>query len=150
MTVYAKTRHLVRKHFRDLQLNLPFLHRRRKFQLDRQFRFGAIETFMPVILVCGIAQTPRGVVNLRARIIGGTRRGFSTSVLFINLLRACAARETYLVCVSVCVCLSVCLHLFSHYRHQTSSRAIPKALAQQALEKCARDREADIVQDHVA
>ena len=33
------------------------------------------------------------------------------------------------------VCLCVCLHLFSCYRHQTGSRVITTALAQQALEK---------------
>ena len=50
----------------------------------------------------------------------------------INPRRACAARVTVL---GLCVCVSVCLHLFSHYRHQTGSSAIPTALAQQALEK---------------
>jgi len=35
--------------------------------------------------------------------------------------------------VSVCVC--VCLHLFSPYRNQAGSSAIPTALAQQGLEK---------------
>ena len=38
----------------------------------------------------------------------------------------------YLVCVSgcVCVCPSVCVHLFSPYRDQAGSSAIPTALAQ--------------------
>ena len=41
----------------------------------------------------------------------------------------------YLVCVSVCVCL----HLFSPYRDQAGSSAIPTALAQQGLEKLCGD-----------
>ena len=47
----------------------------------------------------------------------------------------------YLVCVSVCVCVCVCvcLHLFSHYRDQAGSSAIPTALAQQGLEKLCGD-----------
>ena len=59
MTVYAKTRHLVRNcfYFRVLQLNIPSLYRPRKFQLDRPFCFRAINTFVRVIRVCGIAQT---------------------------------------------------------------------------------------------
>ena len=60
VTVYAKTRHLVRKFFssfRAVQLNLPSLHRPRKFRLDRPFCFRAIYTFVRVIRVCGIAQT---------------------------------------------------------------------------------------------
>ena len=44
----------------------------------------------------------------------------------INPRRACAARVTVLgLCVCVCVCPSVCLHLFSTYRDQASSSAIP-------------------------
>ena len=62
----------------------------------------------------------------------------------INPRRACAARVTVLslcVCVSVCVsvCLCVCLHLFSPYRDQAGSSAIPTALAQQGLEKLCGD-----------
>ena len=46
-----------------------------------------------------------------------------------------------MVCVSVClsVCVSVCLQLFSPYRDQAGSSAIPKALAQQGLEKLCGD-----------
>jgi len=46
-----------------------------------------------------------------------------------------------LVCVSVClsVCVSVCLQLFSPYRDQAGSSAIPTALAQQGLEKLCGD-----------
>ena len=39
------------------------------------------------------------------------------------------------VCLCVCVCVCVCLHLFSPYRDQAGSSAIPTALAQQGLEK---------------
>jgi len=47
----------------------------------------------------------------------------------------------YLVCVSVCLsfCVSVCLQLFSPYRDQAGSSAIPTALAQQGLEKLCGD-----------
>ena len=47
----------------------------------------------------------------------------------------------YLVCVSVyvSVCVCVCLHLFSRYRDQAGSSAIPMALAQQGLEKLCGD-----------
>jgi len=38
------------------------------------------------------------------------------------------------LCVCVCVCVCVCLHLFSPYRDQAGSSAIPTALAQQGLE----------------
>jgi len=60
--------------------------------------------------------------------------------LLINPWHACAARVTVLglcVCVSVSVC--VCLHLFSPYRDQASSSAIPTALAQQGLENLCGD-----------
>ena len=43
--------------FHTLHLNLPSLYRPRKFQLDRPFCFRAIDTFVWVIRVCGIAQT---------------------------------------------------------------------------------------------
>ena len=62
--------------------------------------------------------------------------------VLINPRHACAARVTVLGCVSVClsvvclsVCVSVCLQLFSPYRDQAGSSAIPTALAQQGLEK---------------
>ena len=68
------------------------------------------------------------------------------SALLINPRRACVARVTVLglcVCVCVCVCVSVCvcvcLHLFSPYRDQAGSSAIPTALAQQELEKLCGD-----------
>jgi len=43
------------------------------------------------------------------------------------------------VCVCVSVCLCVCLHLFSLYRDQAGSSAIPTALAQQGLEMLCGD-----------
>jgi len=48
---------------------------------------------------------------------------------------------TWFVCLCVClsVCLSVCLHLFSPYRDQASSSAIPTALAQQRFKKLCGD-----------
>jgi len=54
----------------------------------------------------------------------------------INPRRAGAARVTVL---GLCVCVSVCLHLFSPYREQAGSSAIPTALAQQGLEKLCGD-----------
>ena len=39
----------------------------------------------------------------------------------------------------VCVCVCVCLHLFSPYRDQAGSLAIPKAIAQQGLENVCGD-----------
>ena len=69
---------------------------------------------------------------------------YKEKVFFINPWRACAARVTVLglcvcVCVCVCVCLCVCLHLFSPYRDQAGSSAIPTALVQQGLEKLRGD-----------
>jgi len=58
------------------------------------------------------------------------------NLLVVNPRRACAARVTVL---GLCVCLSVCLHLFSSYRDQAGSSAIPMALAQQGLEKLCGD-----------
>ena len=69
-------------------------------------------------------------------------------MLVVNPRRACAASVTVLglcvclcVCVSVCVCVCVCvcLHLFSPYRDQAGSSAIPTALAQQGLENLCGD-----------
>ena len=69
-----------------------------------------------------------------------TTLNFSTYRVIINPRRACAARVTVLgLCVCVCVCLCVCLHLFSPYRDQAGSSAIPKALAQQGVEKLCGD-----------
>ena len=53
-------------------------------------------------------------------------------IMFINPRRACAARVTVLG-LCVCVCLCVCLHLFSPYRNQAGTSAIPTAPAQQGL-----------------
>ena len=57
---------------------------------------------------------------------------YSTLGHLINPRCACAARVNVL---GLCVCLCVCLHLFSPYRDQAGSSAIPTALAQQGLEK---------------
>jgi len=64
------------------------------------------------------------------------------STVWLLTLGAHAQRGLlYLVCVSVClsVCVSVCLHLFSPYRDQAGSSAIPTALAQQGLKKLCGD-----------
>jgi len=58
------------------------------------------------------------------------------SKLIFNPRRACAARVTVL---GLCVCVSVCLQLFSPYRDQAGSSAIPTAVAQQGLEKLCGD-----------
>ena len=41
---------------------------------------------------------------------------------------------TWFVCLCVCVSVCVCLHLFSPYRNQAGSSAIPTTLVQQGLE----------------
>ena len=59
------------------------------------------------------------------------QRGFSLLLPYLTLGAHAQQGLRYLLCVCVCVCLL----LFSCYRHQTGSWAIPTALAQQALEK---------------
>jgi len=48
-----------------------------------------------------------------------------------------AHAQLWVTVLGLCVC--VCLHLFSPYRDQAGSSAIPTALAQQGLEKICGD-----------
>jgi len=61
---------------------------------------------------------------------------FIRYLYLINPWRACAARVTVL---GLCVCVCVCLHVFSPYRDQAGSSAIPTALAQRGLQKLTQD-----------
>jgi len=68
------------------------------------------------------------------------KRPYKSRYRFLTLGAHGQRGLVYLVCVCVCMCVCVCcLHLFSPYRDQAGSSAIPTALAQQGLEKLCGD-----------
>ena len=85
----------------------------------------------------GKTRKPLCKLHLRSKSFCKSFPLYKLVVVVINPRRTCAARVTVLgLCVCLCV---VCLHLFSSYKDQAGSSAIPTALAQQGLEKLCGD-----------
>ena len=90
------------------------------------------QQYLTVVYIICTGLRNRGAMPPQFRRLWCVTGGLELSFGIINPRRACAARVTVLG-------LCVCLHLFSPYRDQAGSSAIPTALAQQGLEKVCGD-----------